>query len=60
MSLLPTPAQVGVLLWEAFKFEDQETENQTFLVVQWLRLQAATLGGPGLIPGLGTGSHMLQ
>ena len=30
------------------------------LVVQWLRLQAPNAGGPGLIPGQGTRSHILQ
>ena len=32
----------------------------TSLVVQWLRHHAANAGGPGLIPGQGTRSHMLQ
>ena len=30
------------------------------LVVQWLRLCAPNAGGPGLIPGQGPGSHLLQ
>ena len=30
------------------------------LVVQWLRLCAASTGGPGSIPGQGTRSHMPQ
>ena len=30
------------------------------LVVQWLRLQTPNAGGPGLIPGQGTRSHILQ
>ncbi|TEA31919.1 hypothetical protein DBR06_SOUSAS8310169, partial [Sousa chinensis] len=30
------------------------------LVVQWLRLHAPNTGGPGLIPGQGTRSRMLQ
>ena len=30
------------------------------LVVQWLRLHAPNAGGPGLIPGQETGSHMPQ
>ena len=30
------------------------------LVVQWLRLQALSAGGQGLILGLETRSHMLQ
>ncbi|TEA30837.1 hypothetical protein DBR06_SOUSAS15510001, partial [Sousa chinensis] len=29
-------------------------------VVQWLRLHVPNAGGPGLIPGQGTRSHMLQ
>ena len=32
----------------------------TSLVVQWLRLRIPNAGGPGLIPGQGTRSHMLQ
>ena len=32
----------------------------TSLVVQWLRHHAPNAGGPGLIPGQGTRSHMLQ
>ena len=34
--------------------------GRTSLVVQWLRLRAADAGGLALIPGQGTGSHMLQ
>ena len=29
-------------------------------MVHWLRLRAPNAGSPGLIPGQGTGSHMLQ
>ena len=29
-------------------------------MVQWLRLHASNAQGPGLIPALGTRSHMLQ
>ena len=32
----------------------------TPLVVQWVRLRAPNAGGLGLIPGLGTRSHMLK
>ena len=32
----------------------------TSLVVQWLILHAPSAGGPGLIPGQGTRSHMPQ
>ena len=32
----------------------------TFLVVQWLRLGAPHAGGPGVIPGQGTRSHIPQ
>ena len=32
----------------------------TLLVVQWLRLWTPNIGDPGLIPGQGTGSHMLE
>ena len=31
-----------------------------FLVIQWLRIQAPNAESPGLIPGQGTRSHMLQ
>ena len=31
-----------------------------FPVVHWLRLRAPSAGSPGLTPGQGTGSHMLQ
>ena len=30
------------------------------LVIQWLRLHTPNAGGPGLIAGQGTRSHMLQ
>jgi len=32
----------------------------TSLVVQWLRFHVPNARGPGLIPGQGTISHMLQ
>ena len=32
----------------------------TSLVVQWLRLCTPNVAGPRLIPGWGTGPHMLQ
>ena len=32
----------------------------TSLVVQWLRLHTPSAGGPGLIPGQRTRSHLLQ
>ena len=35
-------------------------EVETSLVVQWLRLHAPNAGGPSLIPGQGTRSHVLQ
>ena len=35
-------------------------KNWTSLVVQLLRLCALSAGGPGLIPGQGARSHMLQ
>ena len=38
----------------------KEQKFGTSLVVQRLRLQASSSGGQGSIPGLGTGSHMLQ
>ena len=38
----------------------KSSHHRTSLLVQWLRLSAPNAGGPGLIPGQGTGSHMLQ
>ena len=35
-------------------------QTGTSPVVQWLRLHAPNAGGPGLIPGRGTRSRMLQ
>ena len=32
----------------------------TSLTVQWLRLHAPNTGGPGLVPGQETRSHMTQ
>ena len=40
--------------------KDAEINNRDFLVVQRLRLCAPSAGIPGLIPGEGTQSHMLQ
>ena len=36
------------------------SHSGTSLVVQWLRPHASSAGGPGLIPGQGIRSHMLQ
>ena len=38
----------------------EQLTPQTSLVVQWLRLLASNAGGPGLILGQGTRSHLLQ
>ena len=38
----------------------QEMGSGHFLVVQWLRLHCPSAGGPGLITGQGTRSHMTQ
>ena len=38
----------------------QEMGSGHFLVVQWLRLYGLNAGGPGLISGQGTRSHMSQ
>ena len=38
----------------------KEIEEGTFFVVQWLGPYRPSAGGPGLIPGQGTRSHMLQ
>ena len=35
-------------------------DKGTSFMVQWLRLHAPNAGGPGLIPGQGTRSRMLQ
>ena len=39
---------------------DRKGTEGTSLMVQWLRLQFPMQEGPGLIPGRGTRSHMLQ
>ena len=39
---------------------EQESWARASLVVQWLRLCAPNAGGPGLIPGQGTRSHIQQ
>ena len=39
---------------------DRKGTEGTSLMVQWLRLQFPMREGPGLIPGRGTRSHMLQ
>ena len=36
------------------------SSSATSLVVPWLRLHAPSEGDPGLLPGYGTRSHMLQ
>ena len=38
----------------------QEMGSGRFLMVQWLRLYGLNAGGPGLITGQGTRSHMSQ
>ena len=40
------------------KEQTKEERDGTSLVAQWLRFHAPNEGGPGLIPGLGTRSHM--
>ena len=52
---LTTPPRQA--LWD--QYENLEGP-ETSLVVQRLRLRAPRAGGPGLIPGRGTRSHMLQ
>ena len=42
------------------KMKFKEVKEGTSLVVQWLRLHDPNAGGPGLIPGQGTRSHILQ
>ena len=38
----------------------KEEKRGTSVIVQWLRLHAPNAGAPGLIPGQGTRSCMLQ
>ena len=53
---------------QAAGFEDEKRDHEplknkhrgTFLVVQWLRLQAPNAGGLGSFPVQGTRSHMPQ
>ena len=61
------PKEVKDLNSENYKTLMKETEDDkqikryamgTSMVVQWLRLCAPNAGGPSLIPGLGTRSHM--
>ena len=40
------------------KKQVKSTSGGISLVVQWIRLCPPNAGGPGLIPGQGTGSHM--
>ena len=47
-------------LWQIEHQRYKNTEIETFLVVQWLRLYAPNAGGPGSIPGQETRSHMPQ
>ena len=42
--------------WKKTRFKTEATG--TSLVAQWVRLRAPSAGGPGLIPGQGTKSHM--
>ena len=54
--------------YQAAGFEDEKRDHEplknkhrgTFLVVQWLRLQAPNAGGLSSVPGQGTRSLMLQ
>ena len=46
------------LLKNKFIFLKKVLHLGTSLAVQWLRLRARNAGGPGLIPGWGTRSHM--
>ena len=47
-----------LLIWCRYKF--RELSCGTSLVIQWLRLHVPNAEGPGLSPGQGTRSHMLQ
>ena len=40
------------------KIDFKKFKRRTSLVIQWLRLHTLHAGGPGLIPGQGTRSHM--
>ena len=44
----------------SFIHSSQKMEAGTSVAAQWLRLRNFDSGGPGLIPGQGTSSHMLQ
>lgn len=50
--------QKAVLYYKAIVTSIKKFKSGTSLVVRWLRLQPPKAGGPGLIPGMGTGSHM--
>ena len=53
--------EISPLLWVGGRKSNHlKISPGTSLVVQWLRLHASNAGGPGLIPGQGTRSHMLQ
>ena len=47
-------------LWLGCREEKKVAGEGTSLVLQWLRLRAPNAGGPGSIPGQGTGPHMQQ
>ena len=42
------------------KYAIEIQRSGTFLVIQWLSLCTPNARGPGLIPGQGTRSHILQ
>ena len=50
----------STLAYNTSKMSRSKKEQGTSLVVQWLRLHAPNARGPGIIPGRGARSHMLQ
>ena len=61
---LDKKANTSLLFFKAFpfsvflSFQDKEKGGGISLVAQCLRLHTPSAGGPGLIPGQGTRSHM--
>ena len=58
-SCLENPMDRGAW-WAAFRGVAKSWTCKDCVVVQWLRLCAPSAGGPGSIPGQGTGCHMPQ
>ena len=52
--------QKSVLYYKAVLILMKKFRSGTSVMVKWPRLQPPKAGGPGLIPGMGTGSHRPQ